>query len=56
MPIDKPFYPDARPGKKVITPKGEVLIRKECKCGKEFVGAANQTRCNECAAKKVKRK
>ncbi|MFZ0581705.1 MAG: hypothetical protein WAM23_11280 [Candidatus Acidiferrales bacterium] len=56
MPIDKPFYPDARPVKKVITPKGEVLIRKECKCGKEFVGSANPTRCKERVEKKVKRK
>ncbi len=56
MPINKPFFPDIRPVKKAGTPKGEVLVRKECKCGKEFMGTAGQTRCEECAAKRVKRK
>jgi hypothetical protein len=45
MPTNKPFFPDLRPVKKVITPTGEVFIRKECKCGREFMGRANQTRC-----------
>ena len=56
MPVNKPFFHDLRPVKKVITPKGEVLVRKVCKCGKEFMGAADQTRCEECAAKKAKPK
>jgi hypothetical protein len=55
MPTNKPFFPNLRPVKKVITPKGEVLIRKECKCGKEFIGLANQTRCDECLAKKKRK-
>ena len=55
MPSDKPFFHDLRPPKKVITPQGEVLIRKECKCGNEFMGPADQTRCDECLAKKAKR-
>ena len=56
MPINKPFFPDIRPVKKVVTPQGEMLVRKECKCGKEFMGTTDQTRCEECAAKKAKRK
>jgi hypothetical protein len=55
-PTNKPFFPDLRPVKKVVTPKGEVLIRKECKCGNEFMGPASQTRCEKCLAKKAKRK
>ena len=56
MPTNKPFFPNLRPVKKVVTPKGEVLIRKECACGSEFMGPANQTRCEKCLTKKVKRK
>ena len=56
MPVNKAFFPNLRPVKKVITPKGEVLIRKECKCGNEFMGPAAQTRCEKCLEKKVKRK
>ena len=32
MPSNKPFFSNLRPVKKVVTPKGEILIRKECKC------------------------
>jgi hypothetical protein len=56
MPINRPFFPNLRPVKKVITPQGEVLTRKECMCGNEFMGAATQTRCKKCLAKKAKRK
>jgi hypothetical protein len=56
MPTNKPFFPNLRPVKKVITPKGDVLIRKECKCGNEYMGPAAQTSCEKCLAKKVKRK
>ena len=41
---------------KLFTPEGEVLIRKQCKCGNEFVGTAAQTRCEKCLEKKAKRK
>jgi hypothetical protein len=54
MPTNKPFFPNLRPVKKVVTPKGEVLIRKECGCGNEFPAA--QMRCEKCLAKKAKRK
>jgi hypothetical protein len=56
MPSDKPFFHDRRQPKKVITPKGEVLIRKTCKCGVEFMGRADQTKCEKCLEKKAKRK
>ena len=56
MPSNKPFFPNLRPVKKVVTPQGEILIRKECECGNEFMGAAAQTRCEKCFAKKAKRK
>jgi hypothetical protein len=56
MPINKPFFPNLPEVKKVITPTGEVLIRKECKCGNEFMGPATQMRCEKCRAKQVKRK
>ena len=35
MPTNRPFFPNPRPVKKVVTPQGEVLVRKECRCGKE---------------------
>jgi hypothetical protein len=56
MPNNHPFFPNLRPVKKVITPKDEVLTRKECKSGNEFLGPASQTRCEKCLAKKAKRK
>jgi hypothetical protein len=56
MPTNKPFSPNLRPVKKVITSKGKILIRKECKCGNEFMGTAAQTRREKCLAKKAKRK
>jgi hypothetical protein len=56
MPTDRPFFPNLRPVKKVVTPQGEILIRKECKCGQEFMGPAAQKQCEKCLAKKVKRK
>ena len=56
MPINKPFFPDFRPAKKVITPNGEVWIRKTCKCGNEFLGSATRTQCEKCLEKKSKRK
>jgi hypothetical protein len=31
MPSNKPFFPNLRPVKKVVTPPGEILVRKECK-------------------------
>jgi hypothetical protein len=40
MPVNKPFFPNQRPVKKVVTPQGEILIRKECKRGNEFMGPA----------------
>jgi hypothetical protein len=52
----RPFFPNLRPVKKVVTPQGEILIRKECKCGNEFMGTAGQTRCEKCLEKKGKRK
>ena len=55
-PVNKPFFPNLREVKKVITPQGDVLVRKTCKCGAEFMGAVNQTRCEKCRAKKAKRK
>jgi hypothetical protein len=55
-PTNKPFFHDLRQPKKVVTPKGEVLIRKECRCGAEFMGPANQTQCEKCLEKKSKRK
>jgi hypothetical protein len=30
---------------KVVTPKGNMLIRKTCKCGNEFTGPETQTQC-----------
>jgi hypothetical protein len=56
MPTNKPFFPNLRPVKKVVTPKGEVLIRKECASGNEFMAPAAQMRCEKCLAKKAKRK
>jgi hypothetical protein len=53
MPINKPFFPNLPEVKKVITPTGEVLIRKECKCGNEFMGPATQMRCEKCRAKRL---
>jgi hypothetical protein len=55
MPVNRPFFPNLRPVKKVITPEGETLVRKECKCGNEFMGPATRTRCEKCLAK-AKRK
>ena len=51
MPTNKPFFPNLRPVKKVVSPKGQMLIRKECRCGNEFWGRATQTRCEKCIAK-----
>ncbi len=56
MPTNKPFFPNLRPVKKVVTPQRETLVRKECKCRNEFLGPATQTRCEKCLAKKAKRK
>jgi hypothetical protein len=56
MPTNKPFFPNLREVKKVVTPEGDVLIRKTCKCGAEFMGTATQIRCEKCLAKKAKRK
>jgi hypothetical protein len=56
VPSDKPFFHDLRQPKKVVTPKGEVLIRKVCKCGNEFMGPETQTQCDKCLEKKAKRK
>jgi hypothetical protein len=55
-PTNNPFFHDLPQPKKVVTPKGEVLIRKTCKFGSEFMGRAHQPRCEKCAAKKVERK
>ena len=52
MPTNKPFFPNLRPVKKVVTPQGEMLIRKECKCGNEFMGPATQTRCENALRRK----
>jgi hypothetical protein len=52
MPSDKPFFANLPEIKKVITPTGEVLVRKKCKCGAEFMGKADQTRCEKCLEKK----
>jgi hypothetical protein len=54
MPVNKPFFHDLRQPKKVVTPKGEVLVRKTCKCGNEFMGRVDQARCEKCVAKKRK--
>jgi|HubBroStandDraft_6_1064221.scaffolds.fasta_scaffold00390_17 hypothetical protein len=35
MPSDKPFFTNLPEVKKVITPSGEVLVRKTCKCGQK---------------------
>ena len=56
MPTNKPFFRDLRQPKKVITPQGEILVRKTCKCGTEFMGSETQTRCEKCLEKKAKRK
>jgi hypothetical protein len=56
MPSDKPFFTNLPEVKKVITPSGEVLVRKTCKCGNEFMGPAAQTQCEKCLEKKAKRK
>ena len=56
MPVNKPFLRDLRQPKKVITPQGEILVRKTCKCGAEFMGTATQKQCEKCLAKKAKRK
>jgi hypothetical protein len=56
MPSDKPVFANLPEIKKVITPTGEVLVRKKCKCGAEFMGKADQTRCEKCLEKKAKRK
>jgi hypothetical protein len=56
MPSNRPFFPNLQPVKEVITPEGQTLIRKVCKCGNEYMGPAAQTRCEKCLAKKVKRK
>jgi hypothetical protein len=53
MPTKKPFFPNLRPMKKVVTPTGDVLVRKTCKRGNEFMG---QTRYQKCLEKKVKAK
>jgi hypothetical protein len=52
MPTNKPFFHDLRQPKKVVTPKGEVLIRKT-QLRQRIHGAA---RCEKCLARKVKRK
>jgi hypothetical protein len=44
MPTDKPFFPNLRPVKKVVTPQGEILTRKECQCGREFMGRAKKAK------------
>jgi hypothetical protein len=41
MPINKPFFPNLRPVKKVVTPQGEVLIRKECPVWQRVHGASH---------------
>jgi hypothetical protein len=56
MPSDKPFFHDLRQPKKVITVQGEMLVRKECRCGQEFMARADQTKCKKCLEKKAKRK
>jgi hypothetical protein len=56
MPSNKPFFPNLRPVKKVVTPQGEILIRKECKCGNEIMGPETQKQCEKCLEKKSKRK
>jgi hypothetical protein len=56
MPTNKPFFPNLREVKKVVTPRGDVLVRKTCKCGAEFMGTATQMKCEKCLAKKAKRK
>ena len=56
MPSDKPFFHDLRQPKRVITVQGEVLVRKECRCGQEFMARADQTKCEKCLGKKAKRK
>ena len=56
MPTNKPFFPNLGLVKKVITPEGETLVRKECKCGREFMGTVAQARCEKCLAKKAKRR
>ena len=48
MPTNKLFFPNLRPVKKVVTPQGEILIRKVWKCGDEFMGTATRTRCEKC--------
>lgn len=35
-PTNKPFFPNLKEVKKVVTPQGDVLVRKMCKCGAEF--------------------
>jgi hypothetical protein len=54
VPTNKRFFPNLRPVKKVITPQGEILISKVCKCGNGFMGSATQMRCEKCLAKKRK--
>ena len=51
MPTNRPSFPHLRPVKKVITPQGETLIRKVCKCGNEFMGQPLR-----CAVKNVLRR
>jgi hypothetical protein len=55
-PTNKPLFHDLRQPKKVITPQGDVLIRKTCKCGNEFMGRADQSQSEKCLEKKAKRK
>ncbi len=44
MPTSKPFFPHLSAVKKVITPKREVLIRKTCKCGAEYMTRLSRPR------------
>jgi hypothetical protein len=50
LPVrDKPFFPNLRKVKGVITPEGEALTLKTCEaCEGEFLGNKFQTKCATC--------
>ena len=53
---NKPFFPNLKKVKGVITPEGEALTLKTCEaCEGEFLGNKFQTKCASCRLTKKKK-
>jgi hypothetical protein len=53
---NKPFFPNLRKVKGVITPEGEALTLKRCEgCDGEFLGNKLQTKCAACRITRKKK-